>query len=176
MGIDLYCGDKNFCCSYGAWHNIRIELIKATFDYLEIHFAVTEYEEGTHEHGSMIALKQYIEKIENGSVIKESIFGNKESNLFDLFYGYSRVLEFVDLLIEFGVGGIYSLCNKSDSEGFYSVGNSYDICQLFKLIKPFLLKNKEDLNDEENWLYRNIDELINVFKESIEHNEMVRIC
>lgn len=176
MGIDLYCGDKNFCCSYGTWHNIRIELIKATFEYLEVHFAVTDYEEGTHEQGSMRALKQYIEKIQNGSVIKESVFGNKESNLFDLFSTYSRLLEFVDLLIEFGVGGIYSLCNKSDCEGFYSVGNSYDICELFKLIKPFLLKNKEDLNAEENWLYRNIDELINVFKDSVEHNEMVRIC
>jgi len=175
MGIDLYCGDKNFGCSYSCWHNIRIELIKATFEYLEVHFAVTEYEEGTHEHGSMIALKQYIEKIQNGSVIKESIFGRKESNLLDLFITYSRLLQFVDLLIQFGVGGIYSLCNKSDCEGFYSVGNSYDICELLKLVKPFLLKNKEDLDAEENWLYKPIDDLIEVFKVSVEHSEMVRI-
>jgi hypothetical protein len=175
MGIDLYCGDKNFGCSYGNWHNIRIELIKATFEYLEVHFAVTEYKEGTHEHGSMTALKQYIQKIENGSVIKESIFGNNKSNLLDSFNMYLGLLEFVDLLIEFGVVGIYSLCNKSDCQGFYSIGNSYDICELFKLVKPFLLKNKEDLDAEENWLYRNIDDLIDVFKESVEKNEMVRI-
>jgi hypothetical protein len=82
MGINLYCSDKDFGCSYSCWHNIRKELIKATFEYLEVHFAVTEYEEETHEHGSMRALKQYIEKIQNGSVIKESIFGNNKSNLF----------------------------------------------------------------------------------------------
>jgi hypothetical protein len=176
MGIDLYCGDKTFGCSYGSWHNIRIELIKATFEYLEVHFAVTEYEEGTHEHGSMIALKQYIEKIQNGSIVKESIFSRKESNLLELFTTYSSLLEFVDLLIQFGVGGIYSLCNKSDCEGFYSVGNSYDICELLKLVKPFLLKNKEDLDAEENCLYNGIDNVTNIFKESVEHNEIVRIC
>jgi hypothetical protein len=175
MGINLYCSDKDFGCSYSCWNNIRIELIKATFEYLEVHFAVTEYEEETHEHGSMRALKQYIEKIQNGSVIKESIFGNNKSNLLELFNTYSGLLEFVDLLIQFGVGGIYSLCNKSDCEGFYSVGNSYDICELLKLIKPFLLKNKEDLDAEENWLYKPIDDLIEVFKVSVEKNEMVRI-
>jgi hypothetical protein len=175
MGIDLYCGDKNFGCSYGSWRNIRIELIKATFEYLEVHFAVTEYEEETHEHGSMIALKQYIQKIQNGSIVKESIFSSKESNLLDLFTTYSSLLEFVDLLIQFGVGGIYSLCNKSDNEGFYSVGNSYDICDLIKVVKPFLLKNKDNIDDKENWLYREIDELIDVFKESVEKKEIVSI-
>ena len=77
MGIDLYCGDKNFDCSYSSWHNIRTELIKATFEYLEVHFAVTEYEEGTHEQGSMTALKQYIEKIQNGAVLKEKLIVTK---------------------------------------------------------------------------------------------------
>ena len=65
MGIDLICGDESFGCSYTSWNNIRNSLIEATFEYLEVHFAVTEYEEGTHEQGSMIALKQYIQKIRN---------------------------------------------------------------------------------------------------------------
>ena len=170
MGIDLYCNDKTFGCSYGTWNNIRTTLIEATFEYLEVHFAVTEYEEGTSEHGSMFALKQYIEKIHTNK-----INGNK-FNLFDNFYACLGILEFVDLLIQFGVGGLCTLCNKSDCEGFYSVGNSYDICDLIKVVKPFLLKNKDNIDDKENWLYREIDELIALFKESVEKNEIVKIC
>ena len=166
MGIDLYCGDETFGCSYGSWNNVRNSLIQATFEYLEVHFAVTEYEEGTHEHGAMIALKQYIQKILNLG---------KNDKLIEGFVVYSRILEFVDLLIQFGVGGLYALCNKSDCEGFYSVGNSYDICELLKLVKPFLLKNKEDLDADENWIYNGIDNVTNVFKESVEKNVIVRI-
>lgn len=167
MGIDLYCGDKTFGCSYSGWHNVRTALIEATFEYLEVHFAISEYEEGTHEYDSMTSLKQYIERIRNSS---------KNDKLLDNFYINSRLLEFVDLLIQFGVGGLYTLCNKSDNEGFYSVGNSYDICQFIKVVKPFTQKNKEDLNAEENWLYNGIDKVTNIFKESVEKNEIVRIC
>jgi len=169
MGIDLYCGDKTFGCSYGSWYNIRSALIEATFEYLEVHFALTEYEEGTEEYGAIMALKKYIERIKSGVIL------GKQLSLLDDFYFYSRQLEFIDLLIQFGVGGIYALCNKSDNEGFYSVGNSYDICDFIKVVKPFLLKNKSNIDDKENWLYNNIDELIDVFKESVEKNEIVSI-
>ena len=115
----------------------------------------------------MIALKQYIQKILNLG---------KNDKLIEGFVVYSRILEFVDLLIQFGVGGLYALCNKSDCEGFYSVGNSYDICELLKLVKPFLLKNKEEVDSNENWIYNDIDIITNVFKESVEKNIIVRIC
>ena len=167
MGIDLYCGDETFSCSYGSWNNVRNSLIEATFEYIEVHFAVTDYEENTYDYGSMTALKQYIQRILNSG---------KNDKLIENFIVYSRILEFVDLLIQFGVGGLYALCNKSDCEGFYSVGNSYDICELLKLVKPFLLKNKDDLNANENWIYNGIDNITNVFKESVEKNEIVRIC
>lgn len=174
MGIDLYCGDKTFGCSYGTWYNVRTALIEATFKYLEVHFALSEYEEGTEEHGAITALNQYIEKINSRVIIKESVFG-KENNLFDEFYSYLRLHDFIDLLIRFDVGGIYALCNKSDSEGFYSVGNSYDICDLLKIVKPFLLKNKDEPDSEENWLYKWIDEITIVFKESIDKQLIVEI-
>ena len=167
MGIDLYCGDTTFGCSYSSWNNIRNSLIEATFEYLEVHFGLNEYEEGTSEYGAMMGLKEYIQKIYNSS---------KNEKLIENFIVYSKLLEFVDLLIQFGVGGIYSLCNKSDNEGYYSVGNSYDIYDLLKVVKPFLLKNRDNIYDEKNWIYNCIDNLINVFKESIEKNENVRIC
>ena len=139
MGIDLYCNDKTFGCGYGSWYNIRTALIEATFEYLEVHFAVSEYEEGISEHGSMFALKQYIEKIHTNKI------NGKNLNLFDNFYACLGILEFVDLLIQFGVGGLYALCNKMDCEGCYSVGNSYDIIEFFKLIRPFIINDNDNL-------------------------------
>ena len=169
MGIDLYCGDKTFGCSHNVWRNVRKTLIESTFEYLVEHFDVSNYKEDTNEYGSMIALKHYIKRIENVVV-------GKQFDLLDNFYVYSKHLEFVDLLIQFGVGGIYTLCNKSENEGFYSVGNSYDICDLIKIVKPFLLKNKKNIDAEENWLYNGIDNITNIFEESIKKNRIVIIC
>ena len=169
MGIDLYCGDKTFGCSHNVWRNVRKTLIESTFEYLVEHFDITDYKEDTNEYGSMIALKHYIKRIENVVV-------GKQFDLLDNFYVYSKHLEFVDLLIQFGVGGIYTLCNKSENEGFYSVGNSYDIYGLIKIVKPFLLKNKKNIDAEENWLYNGIDNITNIFEESIKKNRIVIIC
>jgi hypothetical protein len=132
-------------------------------------------QEGTNEYVSLNQLKQYIETIQNEKIMKQTFIG-KQSNLLDLFYSYSKNLDFIDLLIQFGVSGIYAFCVKSDCEGFYSVGNSYDICELLSVIKPFLLKNKDNLDSEENWLYMWIDELTDVFKSSIENKVIVTIC
>ena len=175
MGIDLYSGDKTFGCSYSTWNNIRIELIEATFKYIEQYFDSGKIQEGTNEYVSLNQLKQYIETIQNEKIMKQTFIG-KQSNLLDLFYSYSKNLDFIDLLIQFGVSGIYAFCVKSDCEGFYSVGNSYDICELLSVIKPFLLKNKDNLDSEENWLYMWIDELTDVFKSSIENKVIVTIC
>lgn len=169
MGIELYCGDKSFECSYGDWYNVRRDLVEATFEYLKVHFAIAEYGENTFEYNSMTILNQYIEIIQNGIII------SKQSSLLDEYYVYSNQLKFIDLLIQFSVGGLYSLCNKNDCEGFYSVGNSYDICVLLKLVKPFLLKNKDNLDSPENLVYGWIDDITAIFKESVDKNEFVLI-
>ena len=81
-------------------------------------------------------------------------------------------MELIDVLIFFGVGGLFSLCNKSDCEGYYSVGNAYDICELFHIIKPFLIE-KSDSPDN----YANIiTQVEDVFKESVEISQKILIC
>ena len=72
-------------------------------------------------------------------------------------------------LIYFNIGGLYTLCNKSDCEGYYSVGNSYDILHLITLIKPFI-------NKDYDCLYENIDIIEKIFQESIKKNKIVIIC
>ena len=80
-------------------------------------------------------------------------------------------------LIYFDIGGLYSLCNKSDCEGFYSVGNSIDICKLFDLIEPFIKLNDEDKHSA---IYVSgtgfyCKSLYELFKESATQNKKITI-
>ena len=185
MGIDLTCDTKNFSCSYSSWHNIRAELIEATFAYLEDLIAnqTKGIDEERLEYSVIGHLKQYITEIREECASFENdkppispfalLFSKR--NIFNAFSEHLGDLCFINILIQFGVGGIYTLCNKSDCDGFYSVGNSYDICELLNVIKPFTIKNKDNLDDEENYIYRCTDKLIELFQESLDKKLIVYI-
>jgi hypothetical protein len=181
MGIDLNCDTKGFSCSYSSWHNIRSELIEATFAYLED--LIAKDIDIDEESSVLNHLKQYINEIReygaslenNKPPINPFALLSSKRDLFDAFSEYSGDLCFINILIQFGVGGIYALCNKSDCDGFYTPGNSYDIYQLIMLIKPFTIKNKDNIDDEENWVYRCTDKLLELFQESSEKKLLVSI-
>lgn len=185
MGIDLTCDTKNFSCSYSSWHNIRAELIEATFAYLEDLIAnqTKGIDEERLEYSVIGHLKQYITEIREECASFENdkppispfalLFSKR--TIFNAFSEHLGDLCFINILIQFGVGGIYTLCNKSDCDGFYSVGNSYDICELLNVIKPFTIKNKDNLDDEENYIYRCTDKLIELFQESLDKKLIVYI-
>ena len=191
MGVDFTCDEKSFGCSYGGWHNIRCTILEATFAYLDKRFAEilakpsNEEEddwETTHIQSAAKNLQKHIDKIREDANSKkqkssEGIFGimREHNHILDCFINKIWENYFIDLLIEFGVGGIYALCNKSDCEGFYSVGNAYDIRELLTTIRPFLLKNTEDLESSDNWIYDVADELIELFQESIEKKKIIMI-
>lgn len=191
MGVEFTCDEKSFGRSYGGWHYIRCTLIESTFAYLDKRFAeilskfANEEEhdwETTHIQSAAKNLQKHIDEIREDANSKkqkssEGIFGimREHNHILDCFINKIWENYFIDLLIEFGVGGIYALCNKSDCEGFYSVGNAYDIHELLITIRPFLLKDTEDLDSENNWLYDSSDELIELFQESIEKKKIIMI-
>ena len=192
MGVDFTCDEKSIGFSYGGWHNVRCTILEATLAYLDQRFAeilakpVKEEEsdwETMHIQSAAKNLQKHINEIrENANKKKQtkpgSLFeiGIREHNhILDCFINTIWENYFIDLLIEFGVGGIYALCNKSDCEGFYSVGNSYDIHELLTTIRPFLLKNTENLESGDNWLYDAAGDLIDMFQESIEKKKIVMI-
>ena len=185
MGIDLTCDTKDFSCSYSSWHNIRAELIEATFAYLEDLIAnqTKGIDEERLEYSVIGHLKQYITEIreecasfdnDKPPISPFALLFSKRT-IFNAFSEHLGDLCFINILIQFGVGGIYTLCNKSDCDGFYSVGNSYDICELLNVIKPFTIKNKDNLDDEENYIYRCTDKLIELFQESLDKKLIVYI-
>ena len=89
----------------------------------------------------------------------------------DIFLEYCKQLIFIDTLVFFNISGLCAFCNKSDCEGYYSVGNSYDICQLFKLIKNFYIVDKEFFQD----IHKTINKIKKVFQESVRKRKIITI-
>jgi hypothetical protein len=187
MGVDFNCGDTTYGCSYGNWNELRKLVMKSTFDYIQDKFKkdFEAYngiidEEDEHYIGDGSTYNCY-----KNDVIKIilSMADPKEKNIFGInntindFIVITRNLSYVDALIYFDIGGLYSLCNKSDCEGFYSVGNSVDICQLFDLIEPFIKINNEDTHSAiyktETRFYGHC--LYELFKESKTQNKKITI-
>jgi hypothetical protein len=73
---------------------------------------------------------------------------------------------YLDLLTVLGVNGVYSLVNKSDVEGFYSIGNSVDIVNMMKIVYNFV---------EDEFTKMSINESRKVFESSIEKNMVVAV-
>ncbi len=166
MGIDLSCIEKDFGCSYNYWHILRNSVIKATFDYIFINLHPNENKTDNIKFTYASDLKKIIDKIENLS---------KDRNYLDCFVKICHNIPNINCLIYFGLEGLAAFCNKGDNEGFYSVADSYSICELFKTIKPFLIKNMEQIESNDNHLYHSIEKLEKLFQESFEKKTNVAI-
>lgn len=154
MGFDISCIDESFSCGYIHWNTIRTTVIEATLDYIKHYISLNPPHENTNDEFYQNEIILFMEKI----------IENKEDSVDALIYFCNLVK--LDLLIQFGVGGLYALCNKGDCDGYYSVGNSYDICHLFTLIKPFI-------QDQE--IYHSILQVEKIFIESIEKKTIVSV-
>jgi hypothetical protein len=190
MGVDFYCEDVTYGCSYSGWNKLRKTIIQATFDYIQDKFqkdfeaynSITD-EEDKHDIGDGSAYDCYkknilkiIEAMQSASK-KTNVFGIDIDNTVNNFIVLTRNLSYIDALIYFDIGGLYSLCNKSDCDGFYSVGNSVDICMLFDLIEPFVKINNEDAHST---IYISgtgfyCKSLCDLFKESATRNKKIMI-
>ena len=162
MEVDIYCGDCSFNCSYKVWRNIREGIIIATFKYIDNICLNNKTDERN-------ICRQFHDDLHDLNNLNNYVSFTLES--FNEFYNNHTI----DALIYARVGGIYYLINN---EGFYSVGNSYDICELFKLIKPYLYGVKESKTDTDpdDWLYNLVEnELEPLFKASVDNQENVLI-
>ena len=167
MGIDLYCSETNFGCSFSYWHNIRNSVIRATFIYISINLDKDKINKDNNELIYSNILKNIVSEIERQT---------KDDNYLSYFVKMCYNIPNTICLIYFGLEGLAAFCNKGDCEGFYSVADSYSICELFKTIKPFLVKNMEVLESDDNHIYHSITKLEKVFEESFEKRINVTIC
>lgn len=156
MGIDLYCDKAHFGCGYGNWNLFRIHVIQASILYLEnlfsnIHFDTTKFnlDDKTYDYEG-----ETYKNILTNFLLLATVSVEKVE------------LKYNNALIHFGIGGLYSFCQKNDCEGYYSVGNAYDICQLFRTIRPFL---PDDETKE------TMDRVLLVFEESVQSQKKISI-
>jgi hypothetical protein len=73
---------------------------------------------------------------------------------------------YLDLLTILGLTGIFALVNKSDTEGYYSVGNSLDIFYTIQHVFPFI---------EDDYLLLNIQDCMKLFDYSVQHKSVIII-
>ena len=61
----------------------------------------------------------------------------------DILIKFTRICQnskYRNALNYFELGGLFALCNESNFEGYYTIGNSLDICVLFDRIKNHMKK------------------------------------
>lgn len=124
MGILIYCSDNaldelSLSMSYGSWHHFRLFMLQTTIRYLK------------HQEEQSPDIHPNIQNFLETMNYKES----RCLTNFNKFIHSSS--ENLNAFISVHCHGLYALCYKQDSDGFYSVGNAFDILTLFQTIEPF---------------------------------------
>ena len=157
MGVDFYCDKQEFSCSYGRWDIIRITILNATFNYIK---------DEINNIGATLnnndIYNYYVYKLKDLIKLNEDYKNNTEIGELSVNYFISSIDD-VEQFIYFNILGIYVLCNKSDSDGYYSPGNSLDIICLLDLIKQYLINS-----EVYSCIYVNENSVYNLFNESLQ--------
>jgi hypothetical protein len=162
MDFDLNSHDEEFIFSLEKWKSIREIIIKITFFHMQTILDDTE--------NNFESERDYIYEKIMRKLIK-SIFSKKldpDVSLSDIVTLYMHNSLNLNTLIHYEIGGLYALCNKKDNEGYYTPGNSLDICNLFDEIEFAVKKYNSSLYDT---IYaKNKPNIYNCFKKSYENN------
>jgi hypothetical protein len=191
MGLDIVCNEKDLHCRYSYIQEIRKNLTIATIKYMEslkfdtqfvpqdiiknyfipsphdINDGEIEYDEQindfeSHKTNMIQFLKETLKPKNNLMLISYELWYNP--NPF-----YKSTINLEEVLSFFGIISLRTLISHSDCEGYFSVGQSVDIMDLFSRINGFLEDMIKDKEDE--LLFYN--ELIDLFKESVDTKNYV---
>lgn len=168
----MIAGSKSRGMSYHGWSDFRNQIITIAFMHLQkkIESAneTSEVEEPTYRE---VEIAQ--------DLCKEMTTNNHNTE--DIFYIFlGKMLASPDsklnALINFDLGGLYALCLKNDCQGYYSAGNSLDICNMFDLLKEDIKKYDERLYEVIYECKSDDDTIYSIFEESWKKNIPVCIC
>ena len=124
MGIKLFINKDlpNVSLSFDEWDNFKVSSVKALFKCIVNTLIIGEYK-----------------KIEDYILAK-----NLEVDLMEIINDDIEDLspEQIDTLIYFNLCGLYYFINKDTFQGYYSLGNSYDIYETLLILKDYF--NYED--------------------------------
>lgn len=155
MGVLFLCDTAEYSCAYGSWNIVRMGLLNASFIYLENKLRLHDIGDNS---GNLLWPNDY-------SAIQKFLNKKEKMKDVDIFieivesHGHSMI----NMFIQFGIGGLWTVMNKQDDTGYYSPGNSLDILILFKKVEPFV-ENK------------NVKERINGMTKLFGHSVASRRC
>lgn len=154
MGFCINCGGVMYNCRYTDWVNFREEIAKSA-----VVFLVNEYDTLLKNGANESYLENQLSKI------MEYIDVNNCSTIPDFMYLFENS-DMLNTFIYYRLGGVYALLNKSDDDGYYTVGNSIDIVHTFQFIEQFI-----ENDDTKNALV----EITKVFQKGIDEKKLVAI-
>lgn len=191
MSIQLLCENQSLQYSLSYWNEIREHLCRATNLYILNYFKhlddeiqpTRETPDSDDETSSPDSEEQTNISLYHKSINPTILRENIQSFLRDIHFAQMQdnpTISNVDLLIELlklytyyldlltilGLTGIFALVNKSDTEGYYSVGNSLDIFYTIQHVFPFI---------EDDYLLLNIQDCMKLFDYSVQHKSVIII-
>lgn len=169
MGLSLICNDYHVGVgSYTGVHHRRKNWVLATIQYLKQweldHKPDESKEDGLYE---MILNSDNCKKLIKN--LEEWCVGHAPFYLLN----YTMIVEAdLDLLRVFGLNGLYTFVNHSDSDGFLTPNESGDILET--LSKIYLYLDEEDFDGDNKKLENYY--LYNIFNKSLESGDLIVFC
>lgn len=172
--ISLLCGEFVFNTSLTHWNNIRESISKATnefiIDYNKHLLDIDENEEVKDDIYHKSINKKLILASINGFItdIRGAVLTTHPKFTADtLHISLLKIyMYYLDLLTVLGVAGVYALVNKSDSDGYYSVGNSCDIVTTIRSVLPFI---------DNKFMRESATNIAEIFQASVDNNMVIVI-
>jgi len=152
MGICINCDGAMFTCGYSRWNTIREEVANASIAYLrEQHAKMEEANEtDSYNYEQITRILDYVDEYNCGTIA-------------DFLYLFENA-DFLNTFIYYHLGGAFALLNKTDDDGYYTAGNSLDICQTIDVVRKHI--QYDDINES-------IPAVRSVFKKSVNERKYV---
>jgi hypothetical protein len=111
----------------------------------------------------MNAIKELIDELNEINNTKDSLTEVKIDNTITIFTRLCHNLNIMNAFNYFEIGGLIALCRQNDCDGYYTPGNSLDICILFDIIKDTVMMHNIFIYD---CIYIAKNNLYDLFQES----------
>lgn len=138
MGIDLCSGEYSFGTSYSYWNKLRRVVIESTLKFIQDIISKNIENTSPDYQNLLIDIHFFLKKVDEIKYYHNNNSHQEGLLLHVIISLIKSNISCLDTLIRLDVGGLFSLCYKPDNQGFYSPGNSLDICMLFDTIEPFV--------------------------------------